>query len=430
MNPIPIASRRDEGPDKRTSRAGSAAKPRRRTRPKEKGIRGANDYTMAKGWRRYRRREVLPIIVISGYYGAGNTGDEAILAAMLEALRAAIPGGEFVVLSRDPAHTRTLHGVAALHRGLGRDLRAKLSLLRRADLFISGGGGLFQDAFPRRHIPRSVLYYAGICALARLCGCPVMFYAQGIGPLRGRLARRLARAAAGLACAVTVRDPGSAALLLDLGARGAPIRVAADPVLAWHPPREGGVLERFGLGGRRILAVSVRPWPGQACLRAVAGAADRAAAHGLRPVFVPFARGVDEEACRAARASMADGDAAVILPHLPPADVYRVLAGAELVLGMRLHALIFAAAAGVPMVGLAYEPKVRALMDLLGLAPWSLALDADAGGIWEALSSAGERRGEIGAALNASMPDLRRKALSAAAWAAEIAARGRPRREG
>ena len=45
-------------------------------------------------------------IVISGYYGFGNAGDEAMLAAMIEALSDLDPHLNIIVLSGNPEDTR------------------------------------------------------------------------------------------------------------------------------------------------------------------------------------------------------------------------------------------------------------------------------------------------------------------------------------
>ncbi|RPH55184.1 polysaccharide pyruvyl transferase CsaB, partial [bacterium] len=55
-------------------------------------------------------------IFIAGYYGFGNAGDEAILAALLADLRALRPDLEFVVASGNPADTENDHGVPAVSR--------------------------------------------------------------------------------------------------------------------------------------------------------------------------------------------------------------------------------------------------------------------------------------------------------------------------
>jgi polysaccharide pyruvyl transferase WcaK-like protein len=55
-------------------------------------------------------REVL----VAGYYGSGNAGDEAILAAALQDMRALRPGLQFVVVSVNPAETIVQHGVSSI----------------------------------------------------------------------------------------------------------------------------------------------------------------------------------------------------------------------------------------------------------------------------------------------------------------------------
>src|SRR5579862_5696826 len=115
---------------------------------------------------------------VSGYYGCGNAGDEAVLAGIKEALqRQAGDEAQMIVLSQNPAETRRLHGLAAVDR-------MSLSMVRRVlsetDLLLSGGGSLLQDTTSIR----SLLYYLWIARTAYSIGKPVMFYAQGIGPLR------------------------------------------------------------------------------------------------------------------------------------------------------------------------------------------------------------------------------------------------------
>src|SRR5690606_13718168 len=183
-------------------------------------------------------------VVISGYYGFDNMGDEMVLAGILAGLRRLDPGVRVTVLSAHPAATAREHGVDAVSRT---HLPSILAALARADLLISGGGSLLQDVTGPFNIP----YYVGVMELARLRGVPVMMMAQGIGPVRGRMGRALVRWAVRRAAAVTVRDPQSARLLGDLGVPGAAVGVTADAALLldpgagagqpspWEPPGEG-----------------------------------------------------------------------------------------------------------------------------------------------------------------------------------------------
>jgi hypothetical protein len=71
--------------------------------------------------------------------------------------------------------------------------------------------------------------------------------------------------------------------------------------------------------------------------------------------------------------------AAILRERHAPKALAGVLAGCDLVVGMRLHSLVFAASAGVPVVGLVYDPKVASLMTRLGVEQYALALTEVAG---------------------------------------------------
>jgi polysaccharide pyruvyl transferase WcaK-like protein len=74
-------------------------------------------------------------LVVSGFYGAGNAGDEAILDALIISIRKLAPDTAITVLSFDPAGTARQYGVEAVPRY---NLRAVIAALRQADLLISG----------------------------------------------------------------------------------------------------------------------------------------------------------------------------------------------------------------------------------------------------------------------------------------------------
>ena len=52
-------------------------------------------------------------VVLCGYYGMGNGGDEALLASLLQMLPSQVKP---VVLSGDPEQTAQCYGVEAYHR--------------------------------------------------------------------------------------------------------------------------------------------------------------------------------------------------------------------------------------------------------------------------------------------------------------------------
>ena len=346
-------------------------------------------------------------ILISGYYGFGNAGDEAILRGTLESLRMRLPGCEYTVLSADPDGTRTAYGVQAVDRwDKGEVWRA----IGEAGLALQGGGGLLQDATSQR----SPLYYLAILYAARLRRTPYMVYAQGMGPLSGGLNRWLTGRLVRGAAAVSVRDEVSKTLLAELGVPEERVEVTADaaalldPVpyedTAWMlPPREAGPRVAFAL----------REYPG--CEGLVEGAVE--AARVLR----------DEEGAQVVPLALHPGDEVVaemlgsVKKGSDPFSVVRVV---ELVVAMRLHAAIFAAASGVPFVGLAYDPKVKAFAQSVG-SRWVPA-EATAEEVVAAVREAWEARDSEREARQEAAERLRRAAERNVEMVAEVVARISP----
>src|SRR5688500_901706 len=159
-------------------------------------------------------------VLIAGYYGARNLGDEAILGALLQGLAGA--PATVTVLSHDPAATASTHGVAAC----GWDTAALVAAVADAEVVVLGGGGLLQDywgsrtedLFGRRQ--GGLAAYASVPLLARALGKPAMLYAVGVGPLRTAEGRELARTAAAAVDVATVRDEESRDLLAAIGVDG------------------------------------------------------------------------------------------------------------------------------------------------------------------------------------------------------------------
>lgn len=319
-------------------------------------------------------------IVLSGYYGFRNSGDEAVLKSILAALdeagKAAGPKIEPIVLSGDPEWTSKHYGVEAVHRMKLAEVRRAL---RGSDGLISGGGSLLQDATGLGSIP----YYLGIMALARWCGVPTFVYAQGIGPVNRKLFHPFIARAFKKAAYVSVRDEASAALLRGYGVPATKVEVVPDPVMGL-PPGEAGAEEGASAGNARedaqagtdtrpIVGVSVRFWRGNrtyldrvaAALEALAGRAPG----GVRLRFLPFHHGSgednDEEASRYVMERLSC--AAELAPtHEDPQLMLREVGRCALLIGMRLHSLIYAANREVPLLGISYDPKIDQFLARLG----------------------------------------------------------------
>lgn len=304
-------------------------------------------------------------IAVSGYYGCGNAGDEAVLAGIRDSFQQR--AGDTVhltVFSQDPAQTQQMHRLAAVDR---MSLSALRTTLKESDLLLSGGGSLLQDTTSLR----SLLYYLFVIRLAYSRRLPFMFYAQGIGPLRRALSRRLVRLAANHAVSITVRDPGSADLLARIGVPRPKIEVTADPAFALEPAAADTIdvlLAKEGLADTPFLGVSLRPWGASPPLDAYARLLQELEQQcGLPVALIPMHAG--EDVAFAEQVAAQTGRTLPIVRDSYPPDVLLGLVGrARAIVAMRLHTLIFAARMGVPPIGLAYDPKVQHLMLGLDLA--------------------------------------------------------------
>ncbi len=332
--------------------------------------------------------------LISGYYGEKNAGDEAILAGILQEIGRRDVEARFTVLSFDPDDTERRHGEGRDLVAVSTSLRSPgvlRTVMKTSDLLVSGGGSFLHEAdfelhgrsfLFRRGKLRPVPYFLSVILMARMQGLPVMWYAQGLGPLHTYAARRLIAGAASASQAVTWRDPESARLAYSIGVRAPVMEVVPDPAYGLTPatPEEAHAeLEAYGLTpGSRYMAVCPRPWLGRAkYLENVGRVLDKAGATlGLETLLVPLHEVQDPAVCEtlAARPGLA-GRAHVLHPVASPAVLAAVLGGAELVVAMRLHSGILAGTAGTPAVVIDYDPKTRAFAKQTGQSKWSVNVD-------------------------------------------------------
>lgn len=294
--------------------------------------------------------------VLCGYYGKGNGGDEALLAAVLQMLPDSIMP---IVLSGNPEETQKRYGVQACDR---MSAFAVLNALRQSELLIWGGGSLMQDATSAI----SPLYYAGLMGMAQQMGLKTIAWAQGIGPLRRRVTRQLARRVFQNCTAVSVRDRASAELLTEWQV---PFTLAPDPVWALASQPVPGL---WDLPAPRV-AVALRSHPllTPARLQVLTQAlVDFQKATETCILLIPFQPAQDLAIAEAIQPQLPG--VSKILTLDDPQQLKGVFQGVEMAIAMRLHGLIMAAAAECRCFALSYDPKVSQLMADLDMPGWSL----------------------------------------------------------
>ena len=278
-----------------------------------------------------------------------------------------------------------------------------LRTMRGARALVLGGGGLIQDGTSVYNLP----IYALFVAVARLMGLKVVGWGLGVEPIWTKLGKLLARFICRNATYFSVRDRVSLRLLLKAGVPASQVKVTTDPAFLINParptksasanaPKVVFCLRSLsdnhpGINLHYLLPVSVRqrlgvgwrppPERKERLVHALArGVAVCVSEFGATVEMLPLWPGRDD-----AMLDAVEGEAHKL--GVPPEKIERAeveqtpqaiatyIASADLLVSMRLHALIFAASAGVPSLALVYARKMRGLMASLGMARWVVEVD-------------------------------------------------------
>ena len=298
-------------------------------------------------------------IVMSGYYGFDNVGDEAILFSIIQALREVDPTIGITVLSNQPEKTASTYGVEAVNRW---DLKQINKVMKQCDGLISGGGSLLQDATGLKSIP----YYTGIMKIAQWFKKPVFVYAQGMGPINKEISRKIVKHVL-KKTRITVRDEASKSLLREIGLKN-DIEIVPDPVLGITLKDHQSGWWNTQSFQNPVITVSVRDWPSNVDFKKkIAESLDLAANDGKTIVFVPMHGQHDDETSRELAKLMKQKS--FIAPYDASIEEKIIIIGkSNLLVGMRLHALIFSSIMDTPFIALSYDPKIDAFAEISGQA--------------------------------------------------------------
>ena len=307
----------------------------------------------------YDKNEVAGVrVVLSGYYGFDNVGDEAILYAIVNSLREYHQKIDIIVLSNKPEKTAETYGVKAVNRWSLKEVR---SAIKSSDGLISGGGSLLQDETGRKSIP----YYAGVMKIAQQLKKPVFVYAQGMGPINSRLNQLIVKYVLNSVKLLTVRDQQSKQLLEKIGV-SSQIQLVPDPVMALDAREfHSSWLEQQNFRNK-VITVSVRDWADDAyAFQEIAAGLDQLVNKGYEIVFIPMHGKHDSKTSQQVEGLMKTK------AHISPYDStiqekMAIIKESDVLFGMRLHALIFAAVSYTPFVALSYDPKIDSFAEIVG----------------------------------------------------------------
>jgi polysaccharide pyruvyl transferase CsaB len=328
-------------------------------------------------------------ILIAGYYGFNNTGDEAILSAMIHDLRQVISELNITVICGNPQQTKHIHHVNTVAWA---DVRGIKEAIQSCDLVILGGGGLFHDYWgvdtssilTAEHM--GIAFYYSISLLASIYKKPLMLYAVGVGPVITDDGRQYVRAIARNSTVITVRDPDSKIILISLGIPASKVTITSDPAFGLVLPQKRVLRTEEQNREFPVVGVALRNWDvgvePEYWETQVARALDKFLDdHSTaKVVFIPFqdvqetllddsgiSRRMQKRMKNSSRTKLISRNSSFL-------DREMAIAQCDLILGMRLHALIGAVSQAIPIVGLIYDPKVQQLMTQLGMLKFALPI--------------------------------------------------------
>ena len=351
-----------------------------------------------------QRRELL----IGGYFGCGNVGDDAILYGFLEGMHRIAPDVRIRALTARPRTCRKKFGIDCIER---RNPLSVWRAMRRADVFLCGGGSLLQNTTG----DLSLRYYLLLLSMAKRARCITALYAAGIGPLRGKSAEQAVKSTLNACDYISLRDPESLRYLTRLGVDRTRLHEGADPalLLPLPPPTRGAaILRAHRITSSKVLCVVLRRSHHKSAYlwRSVVAAAEiYCKRHGATAIFPVFSE--EEKDITALAATRIGG---VQIRMRDPADLASLLRECDAVLSMRLHPLILAAASATPALGLSIDPTDSKMVAFCRLSSQPmLAYEAPSvGEITDFLEN--ELHADPAKAkqlLGASVTDLQKKAL-------------------
>lgn len=332
-------------------------------------------------------------ILISGYYGYKNIGDEAILKSIVAFLKRHTANPEMTVLTADVQGAKERFGI----RGVDRNHVLKvIREVAGCDYLISGGGSLLQDVTSKR----SIIYYFAILFFARIFKKKTIIYCQGIGPIRKKSNRIVTGWLLRKACHITVRDPQSKGELISLGIKADSIHVSSDPVLAFPMSEEGKtrrIMELLdGIRGHRLIGVSLKKPRSGKSLEAAAKDLNRLNKE-TDAIFVclPFHEMEDREVYGDLE-NLLDFKPLVVTEKFEVEEMLALMASMDFFIGVRLHSLILASVADLPFIALTYDPKIDHFMQTMELDPPLSFETLEAGELYEAVVEALQEKNELG----------------------------------
>lgn len=286
-------------------------------------------------------RKKQPGIMLCGYYGYGNVGDETVLPMILQKCKRYTE--RITVMSRNPHKDQRRYGVKCIGRY---SLLGFMNSFHCGDILIFGGGNLFQNQTSQR----SLIYYLTVALLSKIKKGKIAIVRGGIGELHGSYSQKAVGMFLKNCDYISCRTHGDLEEIKNYGVFPK-IKLSADGAL---------FLSEIGKEGFPLSL----PMP--YCLVVLKRATKKETVkktqiikkycqtHGLKTVFLAFDEQEDMKTIKAAASMIGDS---IVLNSKKNQEIQKIIRNSQIVLTDRLHAAYFAFMANRPFAFLEKNEK-------------------------------------------------------------------------
>ncbi len=288
-------------------------------------------------------------ILVSGYIGFNNFGDEAIFYALSTHLKSL--GFNVSVLCNNKNHVKKTYQVKTYNFKKPMQI---LKALFSCDILISGGGSLLQNKTSNF----SLFYYLFIILAAKLLFKKVIIFSQGFEPIKGFWPRLITKTILKTVDFITVRDQKSADYLKTLKINST---LTSDPVYSLLQDME---IKKNKSG----LIVQLRNFKG-IDKNFISNLAQSIAKFNKEKIGVfSFQDEFDKKICLDFIQELKKNNIeAEFISNKTIDETFEILNNAKFVLSTRLHGLIAASALKSNVFALKYDEKIQTLVDELNI---------------------------------------------------------------
>lgn len=299
-------------------------------------------------------------IVISGYHGFGNIGDEAILKAMLSEFDKMHSEIELTVLSQKPEETSKNYNVKTVDRS---SMLKVVNTIWKTDILVSGGGSLLQESTSRQ----SIFYYLFIYFVAMIFRKKTIIFSHGIGPVHRSFSKKLICYVFNKASCISVRDKRSKEELISYGVKSEKIDVTADPVISFKKfgkDKGMALFNAYGLFDPSLdtIGFAIKSRRGSDIEEEFVEIINKLKKKPCNIVLIPFHYSEDLPLIEKI-VKLTEHNIININEKHSVEEVFSMIESLDVLVGIRLHALIFSAVSETPLVGITYDPKIDAFLE-------------------------------------------------------------------